>query len=99
MIFFILDYCKEIESDSLFFTDLNESSLMCITKYAPKKSLIPHDHTYIECIVKGMNSNVSFNDFLDKAKSLKNGKVGLGAIPDLVVFYKSNGFSLINKFT
>jgi hypothetical protein len=97
--FFLLSYNKDDETDYLFYSSIKEDCLMCIITSPPSTNNISEDHSYIECIVKGIDSKTTFTDFLNKAKELKKGKVALGAASlELVEFYKTHNFVFINEY-
>jgi hypothetical protein len=96
--FFLLDYCKYNTDNYLFYTDIEHSSLMCIAKTPRQEACIPSNYVFIECVVKGPGSSVTFSDFLDQAKRIKGGKVALGSTLKLYDFYKRYGFVLANKY-
>tara|TARA_R110000737_G_scaffold237337_3_gene249647 strand:+ start:790 stop:1290 length:501 start_codon:yes stop_codon:yes gene_type:complete len=96
--FFLLDYCKDNTDSYLFYTDIEHSSLMCIAKNPRQEANILSDYAFIECVVKGPDSNVTFSDFLDKAITIKAGKVALGSTPILYDFYKRHGFVFVSKY-
>lgn len=94
----MLDYCKINTDNYLFYTDIDQSSLMCIANIPRKEVSISSDYAFIECLVKGPNSNITFSDYLAKALTIKGGKVALGASPKLYDFYTSHGFIFSNKY-
>jgi hypothetical protein len=96
--FFLLDYCKYNTDNYLFYTDIEQSSLMCVAKIPRQEVSILSEYAFIECVVKGPDSNVTFSDHLEKALTIKDGKVALGASPKLYDFYKRHGFILANKY-
>lgn len=96
--FFLLDYCKDKTKNYLFYSDIEHRSLMCIAENPRQEVKVSSDYAFIECVVKGVGSNVSFSDYLNKAKSIKNGKVALGSAPILYDFYKGYGFVFIRKY-
>ena len=96
--FFLLDYCKINTENYIFYTDIEQSSLMCIAKIPRQEVSISSDYAFIECVVKGPNSNITFSDYLAKALTIKGGKVALGASPKLYNLYTSHGFIFLNKY-
>jgi hypothetical protein len=96
--FFLLDYCEINTENYYFYTDIKQSSLMCIAKTPRQEVSISSDYTFIECVVKGPNSNITFSDYLEKALTIKGGKVALGACPKLYNFYINHGFIFSNKY-
>jgi hypothetical protein len=96
--FFLLDYCKYNIDNYLFYTDVENSSLMCIAKTPRQEVSILSNYAFIECVVKGPDSIVTFSDYLNKARTIKEGNVALGSTPKLYSFYKKHGFVFANQY-